>query len=618
MRVSSNFTWCRLVILALLTLTLHAQDLKISGEVKDPSGSSVSGAKITLQGGGGHELQTTVSSNDGRFTLRPVAAGDYALVVDAGGFNPRRLALKVTRELTYVSVQLPLAPVRESVTVTTDPGRALETSRTSQTVNVVGREQIQERVRSVTAQVFNEEEGLALQRTSPTISGVFVRGLTGNKVNVFVDGVRYSNSAARGGINTFLNLLSAGNLQAIEVLRGPNSAQFGSDALGGSVQMLTLPVPVDTPQPVYSGSFSLMGSSADWSAGSDASFAAGTKHVGFTNSLSGLRSNRLRAGQGVDSHSSFLRFFGLPSDRFLDDHLPDTAFTQYGGLLKTVWAVTPESHFTSMYTRNQQDGGRRFDQTLGGDGNLVADLRNLMNDVFYVRFERRKTAVVDRFSISYSYNSQREERVNQGGNGDPNATIAHEPERTTVNGFQFGMDKHIGSHDLLFGADFYHERLTSRAFGVNPNTSAVAPRRPRVPHNARFNSGGLYLQDTLDLLKDRLQLLGALRYSAASYRVRSADSPVVSGAPLWRDDSLRVGDWTFRFGIVGHISPVVTLYGNFSKGFRAPHMTDLGTLGLTGSGFEVAAPDVEGLGAAVGSTADRNAVSTGSPVLQLT
>lgn len=46
-------------------------------------------------------------------------------------------------------------------------------------------------------------------------------------------------------------------------------------------------------------------------------------------------------------------------------------------------------------------------------------------------------------------------------------------------------------------------------------------------------------------------------------------------------------------------------------------MTDLGTLGLTGSGFEVAAPDVAGLGAFVGSTADGTAVPTGLPVEQV-
>ena len=52
------------------------------------------------------------------------------------------------------------------------------------------------RAKAVLAQVANEEAGLHLQRTSPTIGGIFVRGLTGNKVNVFVDGVRYSTGAS--------------------------------------------------------------------------------------------------------------------------------------------------------------------------------------------------------------------------------------------------------------------------------------------------------------------------------------------------------------------------------------------------------------------------------------
>jgi hemoglobin/transferrin/lactoferrin receptor protein len=54
-----------------------------------------------------------------------------------------------------------------------------------------------------------------------------------------------------------------------------------------------------------------------------------------------------------------------------------------------------------------------------------------------------------------------------------------------------------------------------------------------------------------------------------------------------------------------------------SRGFRAPHVTDLGTLGLTGSGFEVAAPDVAGLGGTIGSTADATAISLGRPVEQV-
>ena len=58
------------------------------------------------------------------------------------------------------------------------------------------------------------------------MGGVFIRGLVGNKVNVFVDGVRYSNGAQRGGVNTFLSLIEAGSLDSIEILRGPSNKRW--------------------------------------------------------------------------------------------------------------------------------------------------------------------------------------------------------------------------------------------------------------------------------------------------------------------------------------------------------------------------------------------------------
>lgn len=110
---------------------------------------------------------------------------------------------------------------------------------------------------------------------------------------------------------------------------------------------------------------------------------------------------------------------------------------------------------------------------------------------------------------------------------------------------------------------------------------------------------------------------GSLRWGGAKYESRAADSPLVGGAPLWPDDSLDASSFTFRIGAAWTVASDLQLTGNVSRGFRAPHITDLGTLGLTGAGFEVSAPEVAGLGAEVGSTADANAVSFGRPVEQL-
>ncbi|HEX8089141.1 MAG TPA: TonB-dependent receptor, partial [Blastocatellia bacterium] len=300
------------------------------------------------------------------------------------------------------------------------------------------------------------------------------------------------------------------------------------------------------------------------------------------------------------------------------DRMPDTAFTQYGGLIKMNWAPAEGHQFIVSYARSQQDGGKRFDQLIGGDGNLIADVRNFMLDFAYVRYDKVRLGWFDNFTAVYSFNSQREERVNQGGNGNPRAAINHELERTNANGFQSFVNKQWGERqNLLLGAEYYHEWIDAPSFGFNPVTGVSASRRGRVPHHATFDSGGVYAQDVVEVIPDKLRLIGNIRWSAAKYKARARESLLVANRILFPDDSLRVDDVTFRAGVV--VTPVegLSLSANISRGFRAPHITDLGTLGLTGSGFEVAAPDVAGLGGTIGSTAASDAASTGLPVAQV-
>lgn len=612
---------CFLLVLLVLSCCgayaeTAAPEFLISGRVTAGNSSSVPGAEIAVIGPQQAVIAFTRSDASGNYQLH-VPAGRYVLRVLAYPFAERRVVLDVARTQSGLNFEMRLAPVPQEVTVTASVAQVSTTGTIAQQVNVISRDQINLRASTVLAQAFTEEEGLQLQRTSPTVSGVFIRGLTGNKVNTFVDGVRYSTSAARGGISTFFNLLEPSNLDAIEVIRGPNSAQFGSDALGGSIQLVSTAPPLGSEQPVFFGSLAMEGNTADAGYGSNAMLSYGRRRWGMTTNLAARRANTIYPGQGLDSHSAVTRFLGLPSDTYYGARVPDTAFTQYGGLFRLNIAPTNDSQILLHYERSQQDGGKRADQLLSGDGNLIADLRNLMLDFLYARYDRQKLGWFHRASVTYSFNSQREERVNQGGNGNPRATITHEYERINVNGVQANVGKSIARNDFLFGAEYYHERLTSPSYALNPVTNVSSMRRGRVPDQALFQSGGIFLQDNWEIIRGRLNWTGAIRYGAASYRVSSADSPLVTGAPLWPSDSLRADGFTFRVGIIGHVMESFSLSGSVSNGFRVPHMTDLGTLGLTGAGFEVAAPDIAGMNGTIGDSASASATDTGVAVAQV-
>jgi hemoglobin/transferrin/lactoferrin receptor protein len=590
----------------------------VRGVVRDPAGGTVRGASIAVAAANGVLLQGASSGEDGRFELTALPAGRHELAVTAGGFRPWRSAVDVTTTPIDVVVVLDIASHDERVTVSASRGLVGDVERQPQSLNVIDADRLWERTPTVFAQIVDGEPGLALQRTSPTMAGVFVRGLTGNKVNVYVDGVRYSTAAARGGVNTFLSLVAPSLLERVEVLRGPASAQYGSDAIGGSVQVLTKP-PVfgESLGRRWRGEAGAWGGSADWSAGSHAILSYAGSRGGAIGGVNAQRVSTERPGGGYDSHAAATRFLGISSTVVSGDRVPDSAFTQYGGFLRAQYATAPSSQIVAYYARSQQDGGRRTDQLLGGDGNLVADLRNFMLDFGYVRYSQIDTAGFDRLTATISFNAQREERVNQGGNGNPRALVTHEYERTTAYGLQFDAARRIGSRQqVTIGGEYAPERITAPSFGFDPVAGTSAVRRGRVPDGATYQTAAAWIQHEARL-SNALRLDTSARYTAARYRADASDSPLVDGQPLWPDDRVSAGSVSFRTGATYALSPRWILAGNAGRGFRAPHITDLGTLGLTGSGFEVAAPDVAGLGATIGSSAGVGATSTGLPVEQI-
>jgi len=585
--------------------------------VQDQNGATISGATVTLMRAPQSVVKTTTTDNNGKFTFDGLPNGSYEVRVNKRGFADRNTAVQLDNN-SKTDLQFELAVgALEEVSVTAETGQAIDKDASPQQINIIGEDALRQRTTGVLAQVADEEVGIYLQRTSPTMGAIFVRGLTGKNTSVYIDGVRYTNSAQRGGVNTFFNLNDPSGLRAVEIIRGPNAAQYGSDSLGGTINLVSRVPKFGYDNPEWHDEFNTFYTSADNSFGVNNYLSYGTRRFGFYINLSGRRVNTLKPANGLDSHAAITRFLGLPSSTINGDRLPDTAFTQYGGTFHFNYAPTLDQQLIFHYQRNQQDGGKRYDQLLGGDGNNIAELRNLMHDFIYARYIKQGVGFFDSLSIGFSYNTQREERVNQGGQGNPTGAITHQYERTSVYGFNFFLDKRIAERNtFLFGGDYYHEKINSPAYDLNPVNNLVTFSRPRVPDEARFVTGGLYIQDTWNAIPEWLRISGALRYNIASYRVRSADSPLVGGQPLWPNDSLRVDDFSGRIGAVITPAEGVGIHLNYSRGFRYPSMTDLGTLGLTGAGFEVDFNTARALNGTVGSTADATAVNTGTPVTQ--
>ena len=201
----------------------------------------------------------------------------------------------------------------------------------------------------------------------------------------------------------------------------------------------------------------------------------------------------------------------------MDQRLPDTGFDQVGGSVRAQWALTPSTRPVFSYARTKQNRGKRYDQLLGGDGNLISELNDLSLDFGSARLERlgagrstspcrsptRSTASVRSASTRVATAEHRDHRPRAGADDrsrHPGEAATQLSPRAT----------------LTAGGDVYLERLTSEAFNVNPVTAAVRPAAPR-PGWATFHQGGAFVQTTLDAVPDRLRLIGAVRVGGASY-----------------------------------------------------------------------------------------------------
>jgi hemoglobin/transferrin/lactoferrin receptor protein len=114
-----------------------------------------------------------------------------------------------------------------------------ETFEQARGVERVTRTEADERGAGNASDVLEAGNGVAVQRTSSGSGTPIVRGLTGYQVLLMVDDLRLNDALTRAGGSASLNLIDPESIREIEVIRGPASVLYGSDALGGVVHVRT-------------------------------------------------------------------------------------------------------------------------------------------------------------------------------------------------------------------------------------------------------------------------------------------------------------------------------------------------------------------------------------------
>ena len=581
---------------------------QVAGTVIDQTGGTVGGASVVLFGVAGFETQRAITDQRGRFALEKVLAADYVVSVQKNGFREVRRVLHVVGgESLQLEFQLKVASIFEEVTVTPGRGIAQEVFQVPQSPVVVTEDEIARRYANILPHALRDVPGVHIQQTTSGQGSPFVRGLTGQQVLHLINGVRFNNATFRPGANQYTALIDHDFADRIEVVRGPGSTQYGSDSLGGTINVLTR-----TPQ--GSDSFGLQGNvntyfaSADLTGGLSTTISGGSSNWGFVAAASGRRTQDLRAGGGLDSHSVVTRLFGI-SSKFLGNRLQDTAYGQYNANGKFQYKLSDADILSVEYLRGTQLGLRRYDQLDGGIGNLLNSFDPQVLDFFTARYDRLGAGPFDSISTIFSYNGQRDDRRSQSINNAQGlrSRISDEFNLTRAYGYQAQASTRVKqSHSLTFGAEFYNERITSRKqdFSFSNTTLAftnVADVRARFPNGSNYRTLGIFAQDVATLIPRRLTGHFGIRYSLFDYSQSSIDNPLdAAGRSTVPDVKESFDDVTFNAGLTLAINSHLNITGNVSRGFRAPNVSDFAATGLSGLGFEISPEEGVRLG---GSTA---------------
>ena len=454
-------------------------------------------------------------------------------------------------------------------TVVTASRRRTPTLDTPWSAETIDAERILAEAYRTTPQAMRDVPGIFVQETSYGQGSPYIRGFTGFRTLLLVDGIRINHSAMREGPNQYWSTLDPLSVARYEVVKGPGSSAWGSDAIGGTVQALTKS-PFDFGPGVLSGEALYRYATADRS------------HVGHVD----------LAGRASDTTGLWL---GLSVKDFDDvrggdstGKQPNTGYDEWDGAAKLEHWTSDETRIVLGWQRVEQNNVPRTHSTIFAvpfEGTTVGSdrRRDLDQDreLLYAQLlGDGLRGAIERFRAGVSWQRQDETRNRVRGN------LARERQGFDLDTLGFLLDattRETGIGTLTFGADWYHDEVDS--------FSTTNPVQGPVADDASYDLVGVFLEDELDLHPRLTMTLGG-RFEYAAADAESVLDPVSSTETSIEDDwSNVVGSVRFLFRLS---DDVLHAFAGVSQGFRAPNLSDLTRFDTARSNeFEIPAPGLD-------------------------
>lgn len=434
------------------------------------------------------------------------------------------------------------------------------------------------------ADLLSQTGAVFIQKSQLGGGSPMIRGFATNRVLLVADGVRMNNAIYRSG--NLQNIISIDPLstESAEVIFGPGSLIYGSDAIGGVMDFHSLEARFSKNKKLMvKGSALGRYSSANRENTLHADLNLGREKWSLLTSVTYSRFDDLKMGKngGQDSYlrPQYVQRVNNRDSIFTNANPRIQRFSGYDqlNLLQKIryrpnenWDI--QYSFTHAVTGDAprydrliqyRNGALRFAEWNYGPMKWNMHILNLLNT--------RKTGIYEDARLTVSYQDYEESRIDRTRNSNNRNIQTEQVKAISVN---LDANKKIGRGLLFYGLEYVHNKVGSRGERINISTGARNGAVSRYPDGSTWNTAGIYGSYKINL-QPKLTLTSGLRFS---YNTLDATFDKTYIQFPYSKAALRDGALTGNAGIVYRPAESWQLNGNISSGFRMPNVDDIGKL----------------------------------------
>ena len=449
------------------------------------------------------------------------------------------------------------------------------------TITVIDSQVLEKNLVRSLPEALIEVPGVMVQKTANGQGSPFVRGFTGYRTLTLIDGIRYNNSVYRDGPNEYFSLIDFHSLEQIELLSGPSSAAYGSDAIGGTLSLKT-----------KSSDFRNKESGRYFLDGSQSFRTASAEH-----------SQQYRTELDVGNGSKWGVTLGYSKKGFGDIRaadlgtLPTTDYDEYSYDIRFDIDLNNKWALTIVNQKLAQDDVWRTHSTIfsvpfsGTD--IGADLLRLKDQKRNLNYLKVNALEVYEWLDSATLTLSHQRWDENGDRIKSNGERINDYFDSQMTGLELQLQSDTTIGNFVYGIDVYRDKVeTGRVDFYADNSIDQIHIQGPVGDDAEYDQWGFYLQGEF-FLNDQLTLTLGSRYSYVRASVGKYEDPQTELAASYKDhwgaltSSARI---SFQPNTVANWN----LWGGISQAFRAPNIADVSRFGKSRSSeTEVAATNLD-------------------------